>query len=355
MFEDGTIINKNSSDDVSIVGLCLLLLKRKKIISYIVGSVIILTVIMLLLTPNLYRSQASILPSGEQDSFSNFKSLAGLGSFVSQDENSSALFPEILRSREITNTVLNAEFSFKDDEGVVRNLKLSEYFNTTSPDLLHSALLGITDISVDKKNGVINIGVTTEYPGLSQKILESFLAELENFNLYKRASQAKDNEKYLANQLGSLRIGLDNLEDEFVQFQKANRNWLITSDPEILKEVSRFKREIEIKSKGFILLNQEYEMAKLESLKDIPVIRMLDNPTLPDIKVSPDRTLILILVTMIAVVMTCLSVIIYDYLRKAIRTYKFDKSNELSDILKSATNRVNRIFSNISKKDKVDI
>ena len=355
MFENGTIINKNSSDDVSIVGLCLLLLKRKKLISCIVGSIIILTVIMLLLTPNQYRSKASILPSGEQDSFSNLKSLAGLGNFVSQDENSSVLFPEILRSREITNTVLNAEFSFEDDEGIVHNLKLSEYFNSTSSDLLHSALLGITDISADKKTGVINIGVTTEYPGLSQKILGKFLEELENFNLYKRASQAKENEKYLANQLGSLKIGLGNLEDEFVQFQKANRNWLITSDPEILKEVTRFKREIEIKSQGFIFLNQEYELAKLESLKDIPVIRMLDNPTLPDIKVSPDRTLILILVTMIAVVMTCLSVIAYDYVCQIFRSHHFNQNDELSVIFKSTANRVNRIFSNISKKDKVDI
>ena len=102
-------------------------------------------------------------------------------------------------------------------------------------------------------------------------------------------------------------------------------------------------------------MNQEYEMAKLESLKDIPVIRMLDNPTLPDIKVSPDRTLILILVTMIAVVMTCLSIITYDYISKIIHSYNFDRNNELSNILKSTANRMNRIFSPLSKKDKVDI
>jgi len=244
LFEDGTIINKNSSDDVSIVGLCLLLLKRKKIISCIVGGIIIFTAIILLLTPNQYRSEASILPSGEQDSFSNLKSLAGLGSFVSQDENSSALFPEILRSREITNTVLNTEFSFEDDDGVAHNLKLTEYFNTTSHDLLHSALLGITDISVDKKNGVINVGVTTEYPGFSQKILGKFIEELENFNLYKRASQAKENEKYLANQLGSLKIGLEKLEDEFVQFQKVNRNWLLLATLKYLKKFPDLKEKL---------------------------------------------------------------------------------------------------------------
>ena len=354
MLENNNILN-NSTFELNMVDISFLLLKRKKIISYIVGSIIILTAIILLLTPNQYRSEASILPTGGHNSFSSLKSLAGLGNFVQQNENSSNLFPEILRSREITNAVIKNEYSFKDEDGEIQNFKLSEYFDVTSPDLLHSALLKITDISMDKKNGVINVGITTKYPEFSKIILEKYLVELENFNLYKRASQAKDNEKYLANQLESLKLALDNLEDEFVQFQKVNRDWLITSDPEILKEVVKFKREIEIKSQSFIFLNQEYELAKLESLKDVPIIRMLDNPTLPDIKVSPNRTLILILVTMIVAIMSCLSIIGFDYISKIFQSHHFNQNNELSEILKSTANRMNRIFSTLSKKDKVDI
>ncbi|MEA1979813.1 MAG: GNVR domain-containing protein, partial [candidate division Zixibacteria bacterium] len=249
------------------------------------------------------------------------------------------------------------EFKFpelKDDEGIVRNLTLSGYFNSVSSDLLHSALLGITDISVDKKTGVINIGVTTEYPGLSQKILESFLAELENFNLYKRASQAKDNEQYLSKQLASRQNELKQLEDKFEEFQKNNRDWLVSSNPEINIEVARFKRKLEVSTKAVILLYQEYEMAKLEAMKDIPIVRILDTPSIPDQKNYPKRTLILVLITLISLLMTCFGVLIYE----AVSRYTSTVDNEISHMFKSTTNRVNKIFSTRSRtenKDKVDI
>ena len=169
MFEDNKISN-NSIDEISLIDLTMLLLKRKKLISYIVGSVIILTAIVLILIPNEYQSQASILPTWNRDKFSDLKNLAGIGMMSTNADNSSDLFPVILKSREITSAVLAEKYSFRDGDQVI-GLTLHDYFDLESPDKLYKKLLEITDVNMDKKTGVITVGVTTKYPEFSQKIL----------------------------------------------------------------------------------------------------------------------------------------------------------------------------------------
>ena len=76
-----------------------LLFKNIRWIGGFVIGVMFLTAIIVLFIPNKYRSDASILPSGNQDSVSALKMLAGFsGSGLDMDENSSALFPQILES-----------------------------------------------------------------------------------------------------------------------------------------------------------------------------------------------------------------------------------------------------------------
>ena len=120
-------------------------------------------------------------------------------------------------------------------------------------------------------------------------------------------------------------------------------------------QVSRFKRELEIRTSAFVFLNQEYELAKLESLKDVPIVRILDAPTLPDKKVYPSRSLFLILITIITSMLTCFGIIIYESINKVMKSRENEFENELSDILKSTAKRVNRFVNIFSKKDKVDI
>ena len=349
MLEDNRL-HRISDNEISLLDMSLILLKKKKLIGAIIGSIIIITIIVLLIIPNEYQSKASILPTGNTDKFSELKSLAGIGMMSSNNENSSALFPEILKSRQITTAVLDYQYKFKDDDKP-KEVILSEYFDLESPDKLHEKLLGITEISLSKKTGVISLGVITKYPELSYAILTKYIEELEKFNLYKRASQAKDNEEYLAKQLADKKKELEKLEGKFEEFQKNNRDWMLSSNPEINMEIARFKRKLEISTKAVILLHQEYEMAKLEALKDVPIVRILDSPSIPDQKEYPKRALFLILITMISSILTCLGVIVYEL----VFNYTATVDNELSNILKSTANRMNRIFSPLSKKDKVDI
>ena len=61
-------------------------------------------------------------------------------------------------------------------------------------------------------------------------------------------------------------------------------------------------RETKVQEAVYEMLTQEYEMAKVQEAKEIPTVKVLDPPDIPDKKSFPPRTLIVLLTTAFAVV-----------------------------------------------------
>ena len=278
----------------SLVELFGLLLQRKRLIIAVTFAVMILTAVSVYLTPNRYLSRASILPSGTVDKMAQIKNLAGLGSAANGDENSSELFPVILRSRRVAEGILDKTFSFTH-EGKHIELSCRKYLGHSDPDVLYDRLNAITSVSTSPATGVIGLEVETTYPGLSREIVQQYLHELEDFNLNKRRSGAGENERYLENQLKLIQGELEVTEDSLERFQNANRNWDTGSDPAILKTLGRLKRELQIKSGTYVFLSEQYTAAKLDARKDVPIVRILDEPSLPTMKSGPRRKMTILL------------------------------------------------------------
>jgi uncharacterized protein involved in exopolysaccharide biosynthesis len=314
---DGSSCNQTTpaESEVDLFALTGLFVKRKRWLIAVVGAVMLMTAVITLLLPNMYKSTATILPSGTADKMSGLKELAGLGELAITEENSSELFPVILRSRLISEVVLNREYSFTHHSKPMR-MTLAEYFDQDSPDRLRQALANTTSIGLDKKTGVINIAVETKYPEFSRAILNQYLAELETFNLHKRRSQGKDNAQYLARQLKEMQRELEQAEDSLEQFQLVNRDWATSSDPAITKMLSRQQRDIEVKSKTYLFLCQEYEIAKLDAQKDVPIVRILDQPSLPTEKSGPHRRLAVIISGLVSLFVALFFIVVFEALKK---------------------------------------
>lgn len=274
---------------------------------------------ILYFVPNKYCSQASILPSGKGDNLSLLQGLTGLtgltGLGSENNENSSALYPKILNSRQIKKAVFNYRYSFGDP--IQTGVTLKEYFGTTIDEHLLRKLDNITSIDLDKSTGLITISVETEYPELSHAILQRYLAELEDYNLYRRKSSARERVNYLKRESVERETELKQAEDDLEQYQMANRNWNMTSDPEILSNLNRKKREILAKSETYLFLVNQYDLAKLEAQKDIPIVRILDNPSLPLVKSGPQRLMITLLFGLVGMIAIALFLLIISTFRNS--------------------------------------
>ena len=305
-------VNNNSDIQINIIQLAKLISLNRKLITYAVLLFMALTTLIVFLIPNKYESTASVLPSGKIDTFSMLQDIAASAGYgYNADENSSALFPTILTSNQIRDAVLQKEYIIDHNSQDMR-IRPDDYFGTDNPDRLREKLGGITSINMDKKTGVIRIAVETRYPEFSQAILGQYLAELDSFNLYKRRSSAKENARYLEKELALREIELKAAEDSLEAYQMVNQSWDASTNAEILKALTQFQRDIEIKSKTYVFLREQYEIARLDARKDVPVVRVLDFPSLPTLKSGPHRVRTILLSGFAAFVLASLVIIAID-------------------------------------------
>ncbi|HVP07745.1 MAG TPA: hypothetical protein VMS71_07880, partial [Candidatus Acidoferrum sp.] len=107
----------------------------------------------------------------------------------------------------------------------------------------------------------------------------------------KRRSQARENASYLERQMNDKSQELQVAEDSLEQFQKVNRGWPGSSDPELTKLLGRLQRNVDILSQGYMYLRQQYEVALFESQKDMAIVRVLDKASFASVKSGPRRSM----------------------------------------------------------------
>ncbi len=348
---DPVEFDNNQNSQIDLFTVAGYFLKHKRLIAVAVFLVMVLAAVITLTQPKTYTSRASILPSGKADKLDKLKELAGLGG-SSGDENSSALFPVILRSNLMLDAVIDKQYSFqRDGETVTGTLK--DYFQSQNSDLLRRSLVGMTNINEDVGTGVIYISVISDSPRFSQVILQSYLDELEAYNLEKRRSRAKENVFYLERELKTGADKLAQAEDNLETYQMANRDWDITTDPEIIMSLLRLQRDIEAKTKMYAFLLQQYEAAKLDAQKDTPIVCILDSPSLPTIKSGPHTVSTVLVSGLVALICMVLIVIAYESLKRLSRgpeRESFETFREnLTEAFPGSTKTINRLRTVINK------
>lgn len=293
----GEQIELNSSFEV--LSLLRSLVKKRKWIYLLVGVTVLATTGFSAFLPNKYVSKAVILPSGgaadKLGGLNGFASLIGnfsLGSMGTNLENSSFLYPDILKSRLLSEAVINKVYQYPQGNKLKKQ-NLLQYFKVKKMDSTVKALMGIASFVMDRKTGIIAISVTTNNRYLSAAIANEYISQLENYNLGTRKSKAKGNQDFISRRLEDTKKELKQAEDNLEVFQLKNRNFYAASSPEISLELARLGREVEVKSKVFLTLIEQYELARVEANKDVPIVQVLDYAKPPDKKAGPNRKMMI--------------------------------------------------------------
>jgi uncharacterized protein involved in exopolysaccharide biosynthesis len=74
--------------------------------------------------------------------------------------------------------------------------------------------------------------------------------------------------------------------------------------PELGVRWANLYRNVRIHETVFDLLSEEYETARIEEVKSIPTVSVIDVPQLPEKKSGPHRTLIVLIATFLSLVIT---------------------------------------------------
>jgi capsule polysaccharide export protein KpsE/RkpR len=72
--------------------------------------------------------------------------------------------------------------------------------------------------------------------------------------------------------------------------------------PRLAVPYANLYREVQVQEAVYELLTQQYELARIQEAKDVPVVSVIDTPGIPEKKSFPPRLLLALLITVISVV-----------------------------------------------------
>lgn len=255
-----------------------------------------------LTSPRVYTTTASFMAQGArgQSQLSQLAQQFGIGGGT--EGQTSAFYRDLLESRSLLAAVGERDYRLWTPTGVrtgniIKVYQIRAKNPTVQKVKMVDALKGQVEETANQRTGVITVKVHAITADLAVQIARNLLDEVNKFNLNWRQQQAGAErtfvEKRLAEAQGELRQAEENLQSFLIE----NREF--RSSPTLQLEFDRLNRTVTMRQGLYNGLAQAYETAKIEEVRDLPLITIIEPPETP---IAPDkhgglrRTLIGILV-----------------------------------------------------------
>lgn len=367
-----------------------ILWEHRGLLLRVAGISLLLSLLIAFTLPKRYKSSARIMPpSGSNIGTAMLAALAGraLGGFggignlagsLFGGNNTSALFVGLLRSGTISGHLI--------DQFDLQHIYRKRYRVDTAKYLGHH-----TDITDDKKTGVITITVDDTDPRRARDLVQAYLDQLNLLVNRTAASSARQEREFIEKRLTKVKADLEEAQQRMSAFSSTHATVdikeqtramvdagaklqaqmiveesslnslrqiygdqnvrvraaqariavlqrqlskmsgssapLSDSEPEEtssktngdgselyppLRQLPRLAvpytdlyRQVQIQEAVFELLTQQYELARIQEAKDVPVVSVIDLPGIAEKKSFPPRLLVTMLLSLLSMSGTC--------------------------------------------------
>jgi uncharacterized protein involved in exopolysaccharide biosynthesis len=192
-------------------------------------------------------------------------------------------YVDLLRSREILGEAVDHRYPVSDSAaGKLDLVQVFEVSGKTRGIRRERAMKKLDDamtVTASPRTGVISLSVTLKDPVLSQAVTQQLINEVNTFNLESRQSQAGAERRFVEQRLAEMKDTLRTAEDRLQAFLQRNRDY--ANSPQLTFEQQRLYREVSMQQEMVTTLAQSFEQARIEEVRDTPVITVIDQPDLP--------------------------------------------------------------------------
>lgn len=275
-------------EELSLLGLANTILRQQRLIVAMSGLGLVLAVTIFLMVGRSFEAQSTFTPqSGSGGDISRFAGLAAQFGFNlggSSSGESLDFYVELLKSRELLEAVALTEYRFTLDEKSGKTLQgtLIELYDVDgdTPELrLREATDRLAEsISASANHAAQIVTVRTRAPWreLSVQINQRVLDLIAEFNLEKRQTRAAEERRFVETRLAEAERELRAAEAELQEFLEQNRRR--DGSPQLAFEQSRLQRRVDLRQQVYGSLAQAYEQARIEEVRNTPVITIIDSP-----------------------------------------------------------------------------
>ena len=363
-------------DEISLLDLALVLVKRKKLIFWMTFGLAFLVAIYSLVTPKIYRAETRLLPpkSAEVGAGALLDIATGGAASALAGKTPGDLYVGIAKGR----TVMDK---------VIERFKLGEVYKTDNPDRIRAALSANLEAKADLKTGIISIAVLDRDPVRAAAVANGFVEALKEVTSGLAISEAAQKRLYYETQIKDVQAALQRSEEELKRYQertgiqeagsqtgalvgalaslraqitakevqlRALKAYATGQNPEVKKvqnelsalygqlekleagqgsgqdplnpeggmpkarlEYMRLLREAKFNEYLYGLLQKQYEMAKLGEVKDAAVIQVIDEAVPPQVRFKPKRTLMVLLAAVLGFFLSIFAAFFLEFLENA--------------------------------------
>jgi uncharacterized protein involved in exopolysaccharide biosynthesis len=364
---------------------------HRKLISKCFAWGIALTLLLAVLIPSRYASTTRLMPpdppSGQGMAMlasivgKMGASLGALGGDLLGMKTSADLFAGVLESRTVQDELIS-KYNLRDVYGQSRWVDARKKLSRR------------TDISIDRKSGILTIQVTDHDPNRACALAQEYIAQLNGVVTQLNTSSAHRERVFLEERLGEVKSELESAERDFSQFSSRNgaidikeqgkamveaaallegqyiaaqteleglraiytdQNVRVRAAQARVNELRRqmlklggkteietaaaskvdeaiypsirklpllgvtyadLYRRMKVEETVFETLTQQYEIAKVQEAKEVPSVKVLDPPDIPEKKTFPPRILLTLVGGILAVVIAVGWIIARDHWSK---------------------------------------
>ncbi len=223
-------------DEISLLELANVLLKRWKLVVGLPLAAAVLAAIVSLLVPAKYTATATFRPEEDSQGLNLPSGIAGLAAqfgvaVPGVGANSPAFYADVLESRTLSDAVLLT--GFPDPRGEVSGdsvafLDILDVDGDSQTERLENGrkeLQKTVSVRVDNETSIVSVVVETRYRALSAAVANYYIDLVNRFNLETRQSNAGERRRFVEAQIASAQQELRAAEEELRVFLERNRQF----------------------------------------------------------------------------------------------------------------------------------
>jgi uncharacterized protein involved in exopolysaccharide biosynthesis len=318
--------------EVSLIALVNALLRHWVVLVALPFAFLVLAVVYLVLGTPEFTASAVFMPQASNSGASRLSGLAaqfGINVGGASGGESLEFYSALPKSRALLQRAVESEYRVPgagpDSSDLVGNLVQLYGVEGDTPDQqLRNTIRLLKDkvtVTSDESSGLVKIAVAAPWPALAVQIDRKLLDELNDFNLHRRQSQAGAERAFLEARLNEARHELDSAEGALAGFTDANRHY--QESPMLSLQAARLQRRVDVQQQVYATLAQAYEQARIEQVRNTPVLTVIEPPDGSALLTSP----LLVKTLVLAIILGLMCAVAYAFVREYLDRHR-ERGNE---------------------------
>ncbi len=287
-----------AEEDLTLAGLLAFLMRHRRLILGTGLAAFLVIGLWAFFAARTFTSTARFMPQASSEGalarLSGLAASLGVSVPTADAGSSPAFYSELLQSRDILRRTAETRYAFVARGDSMRG-SLVELFRARGDtpairrDAATKKLLKNIDVTIGRETGTVDLEVTTPWPELSQQVAVRMIQQVSDFNLSRRQTKAGAERRFVETRVAEAKGSLRTAESRFESFLQRNREY--RNSPQLQFSYDRLQREVNMQQQVYTTLSQSYEAARIDEVRNTPVITIVEPPDLP---AKPDARLALV-------------------------------------------------------------